>query len=768
MIAMKIAIVLSNFYPEMFGGMEWYAYHMAKGLVKKGAEVRVFTQRTKKAFKKEEEIDGIKISRLKSIGLPHRLRYWFGLGKKLREFKPDLIHTMDYSQSHSWLALRFGKKHKIPVCLTINDIVSMKKPRPRLKQFLLQLFDDYFASFFLKKADKLLLRTAWTKEWILSKGVKEERIAITPSGLSEEELSKGNALRFVEKFGITGPIILYLGIIKEQKGAKLLLDSFASVKQEIPNAKLVFVGAEEIAHERMNIMPDLRKKINEKNLNDVYFLGPLYGKDKIDALAACTVMALPSSFENFGQAYSQAMAQGKPVVGTTGGGIPEIIDDNLDGFTIQPWNEQMLTEKILLLLRDAELREAMGAAGEKKVQQYKYEKLVNELIGIYQNVLHRKIRIAQVCPFVYPVIGGMEEHVLQMSEELVRRGYDVTILTSNLEGKRKIKNKRELINGIKVERFNAWFRIGEFASFWPGFLWKLLKEKYDIIQAHSYRHPHAWLSLIAKIRGSKIIYSTHSSFIPRELKPLWIKVLYYLYDLIIAPLTLPLYDKVILLTPDGKGNFLRMGVKEKNLVVQPNGVPLESFDKINRNQFRKKQGIKGKMVLFLGQLYKLKGPQFLIECIPKINSNATFVFVGPDFRGYKKELDLMIKNLGVSDKVKFIGKLTGKEKIAAYAACDLFVMPSMSESFGIVLLEAMAQGKAIVAAKSPGPNYLIKEGVNGFLVDYGNVAAMSEKIDNLLSNKALAEKIGTHNRAKARQFTWDKVINTTEEIYTLE
>ena len=86
----------------------------------------------------------------------------------------------------------------------------------------------------------------------------------------------------------------------------------------------------------------------------------------------------------------------------------------------------------------------------------------------------------------------MEGHILNISKELIKRGHEVTVFTSNLSRTGKIPIKEETVEGIKIRRFNAWFKIGDFASFWPGIFHAVYKESKnaDIIHMHSFRHAH--------------------------------------------------------------------------------------------------------------------------------------------------------------------------------------------------------------------------------------------------------------------------------------
>lgn len=386
---MKIAFVVPNYWPDMIGGAEWYIYHITRELALVGNEIHVFTQQTKKAKTPEESINQVFVHRLPSFGCFYRIKIWEGLIPSLKKYNFNAIITLDYAQPHSWRAISYGKKNKIPVFLMINDVQTYKTGRHFLKQRVLEFFDKYFAPKVLSKADKILVRTSWTKLWVKKKNINDKKIFVTPSGLTREELTPGDAGAFENKYKLKNNIILYLGRIRKQKGVFLLLDAYKEVKKQIPSAKLVYVGPDEKEYDGLEFTPKLKKKVQKENIKDVYFLGPLYGKDKINALAACSILCVPSSFENFGQAYSQAFAQKKPAIGTTGGGIPDIINHGVDGYTIKPWDKKQLLFYLTKLLSNKNLQIKMGEAGFQKIQKYLYSKLAKELKNICKITLNR-------------------------------------------------------------------------------------------------------------------------------------------------------------------------------------------------------------------------------------------------------------------------------------------------------------------------------------------------------------------------------------------
>lgn len=385
---MKIGLVASNFYPDLVGGAEYYTWNISKELLKLGHEIHVFTQETPKNKNKFNLPPKLFLHPLKSYGFFYRLKWWTSLEAALRKSEPEVLIVLDYAQLYTFKALKFARWLSIPCCLMINDVHSLKIGRHPLKHRPLEIYDALFIPRLFLKFDRILVRTNWTKQYLIRKYPElKEKLAVTPSGLTAEEFLPGRVEAFANKFKLTTEkIILFLGRIRKQKGIFDLLKAFTQVKKEIPDAKLVYAGPDEKAYDGLEFTPKLKKNIAEEKIKDVTFLGPIYDKDKNNALAAASVMCLPSSFENYGQSYAQALAQGTPVVGTYGGGIPEIVSRGVDGYLVNFGDTEKLAFYLIKLLKNPELGKRMGETGRRKVQKYHYTKLAEEFDSLLKSL----------------------------------------------------------------------------------------------------------------------------------------------------------------------------------------------------------------------------------------------------------------------------------------------------------------------------------------------------------------------------------------------
>ncbi|MFX1519413.1 MAG: glycosyltransferase family 4 protein [Promethearchaeota archaeon] len=380
---MKIAQVSVYYHPAMIGGIEWYIRNISKELVKRGHEVHIFTVNSKdgKALGPADEIfEGVYIHRLPLLfDKSYRLKFWPTLLLHILRTKFDIIHVYDYLTTHAMLVSLLTLLKDVRTVLMIYDVHHLV-PRRAIKYIPLALFDKYFSRLILRRYDRLLIRTSLLIGPILKMGAKKEQLVITPSGIRSESLKEYDGNAFRKKYDIDGRIILYLGRLHPMKGPQVLIKAIPHIIQEVSAAKFVFVGPDQINYEKD--LKNLSKKLHVED--HVFFLGPIYDiKEKMQAYASCDVFVLPSGYEGFGQVLVEAMAQGKPIVATNAGSIPNVVTNRKEGFLVNYGDHRDLASRIKQLLLSPELARALGNEGRKKAREYTYEELAVNLERVY-------------------------------------------------------------------------------------------------------------------------------------------------------------------------------------------------------------------------------------------------------------------------------------------------------------------------------------------------------------------------------------------------
>ena len=212
-------------------------------------------------------------------------------------------------------------------------------------------------------------------------------------------------------------------------------------------------------------------------------------------------------------------------------------------------------------------------------------------------------------------------------------------------------------------------------------------------------------------------------------------------------------------------------VDEAKVRIVPNGVDPEKFKPFEDQAAVKRQFGLGNepCVLFVGSLIPRKGLPFLVEAAKKIvkeYKETKFIIVGEG--PLRNQLLRKIEAANLSGNFTFLGNIKGDMLPAVYNCADVFALPSIQEGQGIVLLEAQASAKPVVAFDIGGVNEAVRNGETGLLVKRGSTDELADAIMKLLSDKALREKMGANGRRfVAENFTWDicaqKMLNVYNE-----
>jgi glycosyltransferase involved in cell wall biosynthesis len=240
--------------------------------------------------------------------------------------------------------------------------------------------------------------------------------------------------------------------------------------------------------------------------------------------------------------------------------------------------------------------------------------------------------------------------------------------------------------------------------------------------------------------------------------------------LILEKITARITDRMVALTETERKDYvtLKVCVPEKTLTIH-SGVDIDRYMTARVNVKEKKQSLginlEGLVVGTVGWLLPIKGPMYLLKamaCIWQSRPGTRLVFVGKG--ELEEELRAEAFRLGVSDKVTFLGWRDDVPEIMQLF--DIFVLPSLNEGMGRVLVEAMAAGKPIVASRVGGILDLVTHGQNGFLVNPGDVDGLAHAIKKLLINKEMRDEVGKRGRIVAQDFGVEKMVEKIDALYS--
>jgi len=363
-----------------------------------------------------------------------------------------------------------------------------------------------------------------------------------------------------------------------------------------------------------------------------------------------------------------------------------------------------------------------------------------------------KMKIAIIVPLFPPKwLAGMELATWNIAKHLVRRGHEVHVITTRDAGLTGESQEE----GFYVHRLRcpkARF-LGPLLFLIKALL-ALRKINPNIIHAQSI-FPGLYALIAKKVLGKPYLLQNHGMvYVSRPFRNQ------------ISKLVLRNADAVLALTEDMKEEMQK--ICSRDIHVLPNGIDLEKFESLSKDEMRCKLQIKTdeRLVIFVGRFRPVKGVEYLIksmEIIRQRDQSIRLVLVG---EGPEEEnLKSLTKQLKLEGCVEFVGQIS-TEKVPQYmAASDVFVLPSLSEGFPLVSLEAMASGLPIVATKVTGLPEIIEDGENGFLVEPRSPEQIAQKVLLFFEDNELRGTMSRNNKEKAKKYGWETVVQRLEDVY---
>jgi len=344
-------------------------------------------------------------------------------------------------------------------------------------------------------------------------------------------------------------------------------------------------------------------------------------------------------------------------------------------------------------------------------------------------------------------LGGAEKLLLNLCRSLNKEKFEIFVCSATAGG--PLANEFEKA-GLAIKIFQKRTKLG-LSVIWQ--IYKFLKEvKPQIVHTHLFGGD-TWGRLAAILAGIPVIISTEHSI---NLEEGWLKKK--------IKLVLSWFSKKIIAISEGVRDYSIKAEKisPKKLAVIYNGIDLKTF------QYRGFRPIQAGQLInaaVTARLEKEKGHKYLLAALSKINKkypNFTLNIIGTG--SLEADLKQQAANLGVLEKIVFWGQQLEPEKILKNM--DLFILPSLLEGLGIVLLEAQAIGVPVLASNVGGIKEVIKDNETGLLFEPQNAQAIFEAVNALLSNQALAKKLIENAYAQVQaKFTLAKMVEAYEKLY---
>jgi rhamnosyl/mannosyltransferase len=371
--------------------------------------------------------------------------------------------------------------------------------------------------------------------------------------------------------------------------------------------------------------------------------------------------------------------------------------------------------------------------------------------------------------------GGIESYIENLSKFLVKKGHKVTVITSKIP---RNSPKSENKEGVKIVRLTTPAIVSGFPLI-PHLFFKLFakSKNADIIHAHINSPSIVEIAaFVSKISNRPLVVTYHADPIIQDLN---IEVSKYVKTILGTFLNksidfiLKRAHKIIVTTPIymKKSNFLKDYLYK--VVIVPNSIDIDFFKKQNPRviqDLKREYNLRNKrIILFVGRLVKYKGIEYLFKAMKTVipsfkNTCLLIVGDGP----LRNNLEYLSSKMNLKSNIVFVGNVSNRILRNIYRIADLVVLPSISnsEGFGIVLLEAMAHAKPVVASNVGGIPHIVKNGFNGLLVAPRDYKELGNRIIDLLSNNVNSQKLGQRGQEYIfRNYSWDQTVKQIIEVY---
>ena len=539
------------------------------------------------------------------------------------------------------------------------------------------------------------------------------------------------------KHALPKRFVLYLGSNKPHKNLAGLVQAW--LRRPSDSAALVVAGAWDDRYS------DARRLADESGVSSIRWIGRVPEEELPALYGAAEAFVFPSFFEGFGLPVLEAMACGTPVVCSNVTALPEVAGDA--AILVDPADIAAIAAALGRVLDDEALRSELPRKG---IGAGRPVLMGDDGRGNAGNLpAGGGVRILHIYKDYHPILGGIENHLKLLAEGQAARGHDVTALVTNPAG---LESTETVENGVRVMRAG---RLATVAStpLTVALPWRLLRARPDVVHLH-FPYPVGETAQWLLRRGRATVLTYHSDVVKQATilkfyRPIMERVLRQVDALIIGS------------PPMRRSAYLADHQAKLRLI--PYGIPLATFRRAEDVRQRDPQA--PFTLLFVGRLRYYKGLDTLIRALPRIPARLRVVGIGP----MEAEWRELAQELGVSDRVEWLGETPDAALPSVYHSADLFVLPAShpSEAFGLVQVEAMAAGLPVVCTElGTGTTYVNLDGITGLVVAPRDPDALAAAINSLVADPARLAELGRAAESRvAQEFDLDVMVDRVLALY---
>jgi glycosyltransferase involved in cell wall biosynthesis len=417
---MKLLHLIQRYYPYV-GGSELYFKELSERLARAGHHVEVWTTdawdldyfwsgRARRVPNPREKHKGVLIRRFRVQRLPLPSIYYRAIRRAMAEmsdlsprserllyrlsrFAPwvpqmetalralppdafDLVHSANISlESMVRAGAEYAERVGIPHVVTPFTHIGQEGDRSVSRYYTMRHHLDL-----LRRADKVIVQTRLERDYLSNLGIPMRKMSRVGVGINPYDVAGGDGERFRRKYGVEGPIVYYIGAAAHDKGTGHTIEAMSRLWARGVDATFLMAGS---------TMLDSFKRVYEAMPAEVRercrWLGFISDEDKRDLQAAGQVFCMPSRTESFGIVYLEAWLNGVPVIGARAGGVPEVIEDGVDGYLVRFGDVAALANRIQILLERPELGATMAERGRlKTLAEHTWDHKIARVAEIYR------------------------------------------------------------------------------------------------------------------------------------------------------------------------------------------------------------------------------------------------------------------------------------------------------------------------------------------------------------------------------------------------
>lgn len=652
------------------GGTERQFVETLRALDRTRYDIRVGCLKRRGPFLADVEAAGVPTLEfpIRSLHGADTVQWFWRLVRYLRAEKIEIVHAFEfYTSLFAVLAARCAR---VPVALASRrDLLSLRSPA---RQWAIRLGG-------LAAHGIVANSTAAVQRLYLG---LNRKVTVIPNILDKSTFRttrKPHEVRAELGLNMDAPVFGVVSALRPEKGLEVLLQAATHVFRSMPEARLVIAGeGSEQVH--------LKSLATDLGITDhVIFLG--HREDVPDVLSAVDVAVSPSETESLPNAVLEAMALARPVVATRVGGTPELVVDGETGYLVDAGASSPLADRIVELLRDADRRASMGAAGRQRVtEEYSPEHVRGALDALYRDHLVRARPVARVLQISNypPPMDGWAIHVVNMQRALAEHDVDSRVLDIGPSRRVRGRNCASVQNGLDyvvklvVHAARGFlFQPHVNGDSWKGYVLATLA------------------AIIGRISGKPAVLMFHAGpsqlYFPRQ-RGLWRHLFRFLFvtsgEIIcnFEPVAKAVAGYGI--SPKAIHPIFSVQYHQEDIPV-PLAPEIEGF--LSAHEPR----------LFSYTLFR---PEFtneaLFEAFAAIRAQfprAGMLIAGPT--EVPDEIDMLLRQHGIADSVSITGNRPHPEFLTAVQRSDVFVRTHLRDGLCASVLEALSLGVPVVASE---------------------------------------------------------------------